>query len=110
DPAAWSPTFPLVVQEWLGRTYPKLTTAQQVRAASFLLERAEEARRLRAGGARVGNERLLGPLTAPDWWRYRPVTEVPTAPFVGLQAYEVDTRVGGVPDWAARRLVVNYRP
>jgi hypothetical protein len=108
DPMAWSPTFPLVVQEWLSRTYPRTTPAQQLHVARFLLERAEEARHLRARGARFGHERLLGPFTAPDWWRYRPVADVATGPFVGLRAYEVDTQVGDVPSWAARRLVLDY--
>lgn len=110
DPLAWSPTFPLVVQEWLSRTYPRVAPAQQTRAARFLLERAENARRLRARGERVGNERLLGQFAAPDWWRYRPVAEVPAGPFVGLRAYEVEASVGGAPRWATRRLVVDYRP
>lgn len=107
---SWSPTFPLVIQEWLSRTYPRVTPAQQSRAARFLLERAEEARRLRAHGERVGNERLLGRFAAPDWWRYRSVAEVPPRPFVGLRAYEVDAQVGEAPRWATRRLVLDYRP
>jgi hypothetical protein len=110
DPFAWSPTFPLVVQEWVSRTYPRLTVMQQSRAASFLLQRAEEARRRRARGERVGNERRLGPFTAPDWWRYRSVTGVPPGAFIGLRAYEVEAAVGEAPRWATRRLVFDYRP
>ena len=110
NPAAWAPTFPLVVQEWLGRAYPKLTAAQQSRVAKFLLERAEETRRRWIRGERVGNGRILGPLTASDWWRYRPVAEAPPGPFVGLRAYEVDARIGKAPRWETRRLVLDYRP
>jgi hypothetical protein len=110
DPLSWSPAFQFVLQAWLERTYPKLSPAEQRTAAHFLLKKAEEARRRRANGEWIGHERWLGPLTAPDWWIYRRVPEIPAGPFTGLRASRVDATLGGAPDWAGRRVLLDYRP
>jgi hypothetical protein len=109
DPLSWSPAFELVLQAWIERTYVKLSPLEQQAAARFLLEKAEDARRRRVRGEWIGNARRLGPLTAPDWWLYPGVSEVPTAPFTGLRAYRVEAHISGSPNWAGRQLLLDYR-
>jgi hypothetical protein len=59
----------------------------------FLARRAEEQRRRMNEGKRIGSRRILGPLAAPDWWRY-PNPPVSTEPFVSLRVYRLVWRPG----------------
>lgn len=87
DPMAWSPLFPLVLQEWFISYYPTLSTAEREAALQFLFEKAEMSRRFADQGRRVGGERLLGPLTAPDWWLYHRHRDGSTQPLQRLRVY-----------------------
>jgi hypothetical protein len=111
DPLSWSPAHQLVVHAWLERSYPKLATPEQREVARFLFAKAEDARQRRAGGQWIGNARWLGPLTAPDWWLYPPVPDVPPTPFAGLRAYRVEATIDGTSRRVvAQRLLLDYRP
>ncbi|HYS52292.1 MAG TPA: hypothetical protein VER58_00845 [Thermoanaerobaculia bacterium] len=87
DPMTWSPVFPLVLQEWFNEIFPQLTDQGKRRAERFLYSKAEEARRERVAGRRIGNERILGPFTASDWWIYRRTAATSPQPFVAIRVY-----------------------
>jgi hypothetical protein len=87
DPAAWSPIFPVVLQFYFRDIFPTLDTNQRAEAGRFLSTRAEMARQSLRKGEYFGNERLLGPLTAPDWALYARYREVPDHPWVGIRVY-----------------------
>jgi hypothetical protein len=111
DPLSWSPVFPLVMQEWFKTIFPELSPGRQREAARFLLERAERARATRARGARLGNERFLGALAAPDWWLYRRVTSVSPRPFVAIRFYRESWRPAEKlrdPSKSQRKLLAEY--
>ena len=113
DPYSWSPVFPLVLQEWLRERYPRLSAAEQERAASFLFERAEAARARLARGEPIGSERLLGRWAAPDWWLYERAASVPPQPFTGLRVYSDSWRPRervSDPSAVRRQLILEHRP
>jgi hypothetical protein len=113
DPMAWSPIFPLVLQEWVKGTFVFLTPAEQLEAAKFLYAKAEDARLRQSRGRRVGNELLLGPLTASDWWLYKRVTAVSPQPYAALRIYrdrwEPAAKLAD-PSQFERTLVCEYAP
>lgn len=87
DASAWSPLFPVVMQFYFRDVYPTLSRAGKDNALRFLLSLAESSRVALAAGRRYGNERLLGPLTAPDWAIYARHRDAPAAPWTGLRVY-----------------------
>lgn len=87
DPMAWSPVFPLVLQEWFYTQFPQLPANEKRRDAEFLFAKAENARQQTLAGRRFGNERLLGVAAAPDWWLYKRVRHTSATPFTGLRIY-----------------------
>lgn len=87
DPMAWSPVFPLVLQEWFVTHYPALSPGSRRVALDFLLSKAEHARQDIIHGRRTGGEKLLGPLTAPDWWLYERVRVASPEPIERLRVY-----------------------
>jgi hypothetical protein len=87
DPRSWAPVFPFVLQEWFNVIFPELSAPRKRQALEFLFDRAERTRNRLAQGRRVGNERILGSLTAPDWWLYRRVDAVSPAPYVAIRFY-----------------------
>jgi hypothetical protein len=79
---------------WLLYNFTRLPGDGQERAAGFILERAESARRRAASGGRVGDfERYLGPLTAPYFLlhphRWTSPERTPQRPFVRLRVYHL---------------------
>ena len=111
DSRTWSPIFPLVLQEWFNDTYPLLSDEGRSTALRFLLARAEATRQRQITGAWIGNETLLGPLTAPDWWLYRRLTMVSPTPFMTIRIYRdswrPDEKVAD-PARFKRKLVAEY--
>ena len=113
DPMAWSPLYPQAVTGWFVLHFRQATEAQKREAMGFLLEKAETARRDRVAGLRVGNERLLGPLAAPDINLYRPAAAVAPEPLAALRLYEVfwtPTELALDASAVERRQVYEYRP
>ena len=113
DPMTWSPIFPLVMQEWVRETFTKLAPDRQREAAAFLFAKAQAARAQRASGRDyIGNETLLGPFTASDWWRYRRMSQFSPEPYGGLRIYSdgwyPDERFAN-PRRFTRHLVYEYR-
>lgn len=79
---------------WLLYNFTRLPEDGQARAAAYILERAETARRRAAAGGRVGDfERYLGPLTAPYFLlhphRWSHPERTPQRPFVRLRVYHL---------------------
>ena len=79
---------------WLLYNFTRLPEDGQARAAAYILERAETARRRAATGGRVGDfERYLGPLTAPYFLlhphRWSRPERAPQRPFVRLRVYHL---------------------
>jgi hypothetical protein len=111
EPLAWSPLFPQAVMGWFEVGFPHATLREREEVGRFLLERAEDARRRRRDGARIGNERLLGPFSAADTNLSRPAREVSPEPLVGLRVYRLswvpETFVHD-PDSVTRALVFEY--
>jgi hypothetical protein len=89
EPLAWSPLFPPAVMGWFEVAFPRATPDARDDVGRFLLERAEEARRRRQDGAKIGNARLLGPLSAPDTHQSRPVLQSPEEPLVKIRVYRL---------------------
>jgi len=87
DPQAWSPLFPQAIMGWYETVYPFSSSADREQVARFLLARAEDSRLRESQGLRVGNERWLGPLAAPDTNLYWSPPEGATEPFVALRVY-----------------------
>jgi hypothetical protein len=112
DPLAWSPHFPQAVMGWFEVALPRASPENREAVLSFLYKRAEDARRQRLAGRRVGNERWLGPLTAPDTNLSRPLGGVPSEPFTALRVYRLYWKPA---EFAAdrsrvqRRLLLEYR-
>ena len=88
DPLAFSPLFPATVMGWYETAYPFASPQDREAAAAFLLARAETARQGRAAGRRIGNERFLGPLSAPDTNILWDPPDAP-APFVVFRVYRL---------------------
>lgn len=111
DPLAWSPLFPQTLMGWYETAYPFAPPADREAVATFLLARAESARQARATGRRVGNERWLGPLAAPDMNILWDPPDAP-APFVALRVYRLfwrPTELSLDPQRFKRRLVFEWR-
>jgi hypothetical protein len=89
EPLAWSPLFPQAVMGWFEVGFPRATPREREEVGRFLLERAEAARKGKRAGDRIGNERLLGPLSAPDTNLSRSVGEAAPEPLVGLRVYRL---------------------
>lgn len=112
DPLAWSPLFPQAIMGWFETVYPLASPADRAEVSRFLLARAEAARASRAAGRRVGNERWLGFLAAPDtnlYWDARPA---PEEPFVSLRVYRFfwrPTELAADPGRFGRRLLLECR-
>jgi hypothetical protein len=112
DPYAWSPLFPQAVMGWFEVVWPHASPEDREAVMRFLLDRAEEARRRRSGGSRVGNERILGRLTAPDMNLPPPLEGLPEGPFVALRVYRVYWRPSEFavdPRRTKRALLIEYR-
>jgi hypothetical protein len=111
EPLAWSPLFPPAVMGWFEVAFPRVTPEARDEVGRFLLERAEEARRRRQVGARIGNERYLGPLSAPDTHQSRPVLESAPEPLVKIRVYRL-TWIAEIllkdPSSVTRTLVFEY--
>jgi len=89
DPYAWSPLYPYDVMTWFELSQDRATQQERESVLSFLYERVERARRLRLAGRRVGNDRLLGPLTAPDMYVLPSEKDLSATPFVALRVYRL---------------------
>ena len=92
DARAWQPLGFDELQPWLLSTLPQLPREARERAAGFLLEKAEHARREARAGRPFGSwERVLGPLAAPSFVLHpRPWSSparVPALPFMRLRVY-----------------------
>jgi len=112
DPLAWSPLWPQAVMGWYEVVWPHASPRDRESVGRFLLERAEEARRLRAAGRRVGNETILGPLAAPDMNLTHRLGGLPGAPFVALRVYRTywrPTELAADPMRVKRSLLAEYR-
>jgi hypothetical protein len=111
EPLAWSPLFPQTVMWWYESAYPFASPADREAAAKFLLVRAESARQDRFAARRVGNERWLGPLAAPDMNILGDAPKAP-APFVALRVYRLfwhPTELAADPQRFGRRLLFEWR-
>jgi hypothetical protein len=118
DYRAWQPMAFDELMPWMHRTFPRLPRASQDRVASYLLGKAEAARRrVRAGGSAGYLHRYLGPVAAPEFdlhprpWSSR--NAVPASPLVSLRVYretwnQEERRRD--PAHVTRRLVHEYRP
>jgi hypothetical protein len=109
DPLAWSPLFPQAIMGWFENVYPFASNAQRDEVGRFLLARAEGARVRHVRGLRVGNERWLGPLAAPDTNLYWPPPEGATEPFVRLRVYRLfwrSTELAADPARFGRKLLL----
>ena len=112
EPLAWSPLFPQALMGWFEVGFPRATPEEREVVGRFLWERAEEARRSRLQKPWIGNERLLGPLAAPDTNLSRPAREIPEEPLVGLRVYRVFWVAEELlrdPSSVRRTLVFEYR-
>jgi hypothetical protein len=89
DPASWAPLYHQSMRGWFEVVAPRVSQGERREAVAFLLSRAEEARAARASGRCHGNERVLGPLAAPDTYAYGPRPAVAPDPFVALRVYRV---------------------
>lgn len=111
EPLAWSPLFPQAVMGWFEVGFPRATPREREEAGRFLLDRAEEARRKRRDGAWIGNERLLGPLSATDTNLSRPSREASPDRLARLRVYRLtwvpETLVRD-PGAVSRALVFEY--
>lgn len=110
-PLAFSPLFPPTVMGWYETAYTFAPAADREAAVRFLLARAESARQERAAGRRVGNERWLGPLAAPDTNILWDPPDAP-APFVALRVYRLfwrPTELAPDPRRFQRRLLFEWR-
>jgi hypothetical protein len=114
DYRAWQPLGFDELLSWIQLEFPKLTRAGQDEAARHLLAQAEAARARAVSDGRVGYfDRVLGPLTAPDFLLHpRSWPPAPTERFVGLRVYsetlvlDAPGRGGGV---SQRVLDYEYR-
>ncbi len=112
DPLAWSPLFPQAIMGWFETVYPLASPADRKEVARFLLARAEAARASRVAGRRVGNERWLGFLAAPDTNLYWDVRPTPTEALVSLRVYRFfwrPTELAADPSRFGRRLLLECR-
>ncbi len=112
DPYAWSPLYAHDIMGWFELSQDRSTPAERESVLFFLSERAEQARRRRLAGQRVGNECLLGPLTAPDIYFAPSEKGLSATPFGAFRVYRLHWR----PDELAadttrvqRRLLFEYR-
>lgn len=89
EPLAWSPLFPQAVMGWFEVGFPGASAEERDEVGRFLWERAEAARRARLTTSWIGNERLLGPLAAPDTNLSRPAAQTSQQPLQGLRVYRL---------------------
>jgi hypothetical protein len=97
DPYAFTPVYDSILQYWIEQAPPRLDEAQRGRALGFLLQRAEESRQRLAAGARIGPERLLGPLGAPYWLMLPRQRRAASTPYVRLRALSACWAIGEGP-------------
>lgn len=112
DPLSWSPLFPQAIMGWFETALPRAKPTDRDAAAQFLFQRVEDARRRRLAGRRVGNERLLGCLAAPDTNLSRSLEGLPPEPFAVLRVYRLFWRpdeLNADPSRFGRRLLLEYR-
>lgn len=112
DPLAWSPLFPQAIMGWFEVVYPFASPADREEAGRFLLARAEEARARRVAGRRIGNDRWLGFLAAPDTNLYWEVPQTSAEAFVSLRVYRLfwrPTELAADPGRFGRRLLLECR-
>jgi len=112
DPLAWSPLYSADISDWFEVVAPRAAPSERDAVLAFLYARAEEARRLRAAGRRVGNERWLGPLAAPDIFVAPPSEGPPPGPFAGLKVYRLTWNPADYarhPEHVDRQLLAEYR-
>lgn len=100
DPQQWAPLYPQSIRGWFEIAFPSSSPDDRRAVGEFLLTKAEEARRSRARGAWTGNERLLGPLAAPDTYRYAAPSKISPKPYVKIRVYRLDWNI---TDPASRR-------
>ena len=112
DPLAWSPLYSEDVSDWFELVASRAAPVERDAVLAFLYARAEEARRLRAAGRRVGNERWLGPLAAPDIFLSPPSEGPPPQPFAGLRVYRLTwdpLELARDPERVTRQVLFEYR-
>lgn len=85
DPSAWSPAHMVTMYFYFRDAFPKLGAADRRDLGRFLLQRAEASRQAIRDGRHFGNERLLGPLAAPDWALYARYKNAPPEPYAGIR-------------------------
>jgi len=114
DPAFSAPAVVNSLQSWFLVVFPRLTPAEQGRAAGFLFEKAERFGRREAAGRWPT---VLGPLAAPPNWSLYGLARSPglpcPPPYRALRVY-LDSWVAAerLVDRSrmARQLVYEYRP
>lgn len=93
DYRTWQPfSYEELVDVWLPYRLPHLSGVARRRVGSWLLERANAARRNVLEGREPGTwSRILGPITAPTHFmhrrRWRDPGDVPTVPFERIRLY-----------------------
>jgi len=110
DPYTFTPVYDSILQYWIEQGLPRLGALEQGKAASFLLERAEESRRRLAAGRALGHERILGPLGSPYWLLLPRSRAAPSSPYAALRAYSSCWAIAEGPGLSTdRRLVWEQR-
>jgi hypothetical protein len=94
DPDSWSPIHERTLDVWWLVNFARLNAEDRRLIMRFLLQRAEEARRARESGRRIGPPRLLGFAAAPFWYSVDLMPPRSNQRYVGLRAYLV-TRIPG---------------
>lgn len=111
DPSAWSPVHLVALQFYFRDTFPKLGPGDRAELGRFLLQRAEESRPAILEGRYFGNERWLGPLSAPDWSLYARHRAASPEPYVGIRVVREFWRPAerlGDPRAFTRRVELEY--
>jgi hypothetical protein len=104
DPYSWSPLHDRTLATWWLINFDRLKPQERQRAMAFLLDKAEETRRLRISGRRIGPQRILGFLAAPFWYCLESSPPPPDVPYERFRAYLVTRtpkqKISNVPDSA----------
>jgi len=85
DPEVFAPLHLVSMQFYFRDVYPKLSAGDRIDLGRFLMRRAEASRRAIREDRWFGNERLLGPLAAPDWSLYARHRAAPADPYVAVR-------------------------